>query len=101
MKSNKLDSTTFGAGSGSTAPEEREERQSAATIVYVNQHVYELLPGDSVEAGVMWRLPFLALTLTLRISLVEDRVLRLDSRRVPRRQAAPWKVRRAAVADSG
>lgn len=65
------------------------------TVFYINSALHELLPGDQMEVPVVWSFPFFDLVLTLRITLVEDKIVRLDGERTLRRQRS-WKVLRAA-----
>lgn len=65
------------------------------TMLYINNKTYELLPGDQMECPVIWSFPFFDLVLTLRITLVEDKIVRLDTERTLRRQRS-WKILRAA-----
>lgn len=66
------------------------------TTIYVNREGFEMQPGDALEVPVVWRFPFLELTLTLRVSLVDDRVVRLDSERRGSRRRAPRRLWRLA-----
>lgn len=71
---------------------------SPKTTVYVNNHHFEFVPGESLEIPVVfpwWVL--LPLTLTLKVSVVDDRVVRLDTgRSLRRRSPRDWRVTRLA-----